>query len=71
MRQGFPASPILFNFFINCIFEGMEEMYVPSLSKKNPGLLFANDAVITSPLEPIPSGYGAASSAKRSLVGFF
>lgn len=46
VRQGCPASPILFNFFINDIFNGIKGTYVPSLGKHIPGLLFADDAVV-------------------------
>ncbi|OLY78134.1 LINE-1 retrotransposable element ORF2 protein [Smittium mucronatum] len=44
--QGCPASPILFNFFIKDIFEGMHGVYVKSLGKKIPGLLLVDDAVV-------------------------
>ncbi|OLY77684.1 hypothetical protein AYI68_g8285 [Smittium mucronatum] len=46
MRQGCQASNILFNLFISDIFGGMEGVYVPSLGKKIPGILFADDTVM-------------------------
>ncbi|OMJ20717.1 hypothetical protein AYI70_g3936 [Smittium culicis] len=46
VEQGFPASLILFNFYINNIFDGIQGVFVPSLGKRIPGLLFADDAVV-------------------------
>jgi hypothetical protein len=50
VRQGCPSSPILFNMFINDLFDGMEQygVQVPGLKKSSriPGLLFADDAVL-------------------------
>ncbi|OMJ09405.1 Retrovirus-related Pol polyprotein from type-1 retrotransposable element R2 [Smittium culicis] len=46
VRQGCPASPILFDFYINDIFEGIEGVDVPGLPNRIPGLLFADDAVV-------------------------
>ncbi|OMJ19774.1 hypothetical protein AYI70_g4526 [Smittium culicis] len=46
VRQGSPASLILFNFFINDIFKGLQRMRVPGLTSRIPGLLFADDAVL-------------------------
>ncbi|OMJ19444.1 RNA-directed DNA polymerase from mobile element jockey [Smittium culicis] len=46
VRQGCPASPILFDFFINDIFKGISGVEVPGLSSRIPGLLFADDAVV-------------------------
>ncbi|OMJ26383.1 hypothetical protein AYI70_g213, partial [Smittium culicis] len=41
-----PASPILFDFFINDIFKGVRGVQVPGLTSRIPGLLFADDAVL-------------------------
>ncbi|OMJ26362.1 Retrovirus-related Pol polyprotein from type-1 retrotransposable element R2 [Smittium culicis] len=46
VRQGFPASPILFDFYINDIFKGVRGVRVPGLTSRIPGLLFADDAVL-------------------------
>lgn len=46
VRQGCPASPILFDIYINDLFEGIEGVNVPGLRDKIPGLLFADDAVV-------------------------
>ncbi|OMJ14282.1 Retrovirus-related Pol polyprotein from type-1 retrotransposable element R2, partial [Smittium culicis] len=46
VRQGCPASPILFDFFINDIFKGISGVEVPGLPNRIPGLLFADDAVV-------------------------
>ncbi|OMJ17876.1 hypothetical protein AYI69_g7262 [Smittium culicis] len=46
VRQGCPASPILFDFFINDIFKGISGVEVPGLPNHIPGLLFADDAVV-------------------------
>ncbi|OMJ29131.1 RNA-directed DNA polymerase from mobile element jockey [Smittium culicis] len=46
VRQGCPASPILFDFYINDIFKGMRGVRVPGLTSCIPGLLFADDAVL-------------------------
>ncbi|OMJ08094.1 Retrovirus-related Pol polyprotein from type-1 retrotransposable element R2, partial [Smittium culicis] len=46
VRQGCPASPILFDFFINGIFKGISGVEVPGLPNRIPGLLFADDAVM-------------------------
>ncbi|OMJ19200.1 hypothetical protein AYI69_g6728 [Smittium culicis] len=45
-RQGFPASPILFDFYINDIFKSVRGVRVPGLTSRIPGLLFADDAVL-------------------------
>ncbi|OLY78797.1 hypothetical protein AYI68_g7146, partial [Smittium mucronatum] len=45
LRQGCPASPILFDFYINDLFKGIQGVYVPGLTSRIPGLLFADDAV--------------------------
>ena len=58
LRQGCPASPTLFNIFINDIFSGASHhgCSVPGGSRLNspssclvPGLVFADDAVATTP----------------------
>ncbi|OMJ09680.1 RNA-directed DNA polymerase from mobile element jockey, partial [Smittium culicis] len=46
LRQGCPASPILFDFFIIDIFKGVRGVRVPGLTSRIPGLLFADDAVL-------------------------
>ncbi|OLY82579.1 hypothetical protein AYI68_g3298 [Smittium mucronatum] len=46
VRQGCPESSFLLNLFISDIFDGMEEVYVPSLGKSIPEILFADDSVV-------------------------
>ncbi|OMJ08692.1 LINE-1 retrotransposable element ORF2 protein [Smittium culicis] len=46
VRQGCPASPILFDFFINDIFKGVRGVRVPGLTSRISGLLFADNAVL-------------------------
>ncbi|OMJ15455.1 Retrovirus-related Pol polyprotein from type-1 retrotransposable element R2, partial [Smittium culicis] len=46
VRQGCPASPILFDFYINDIFKSVSGVRVPGLTSRIPGLLFADDAVL-------------------------
>ncbi|OLY84790.1 hypothetical protein AYI68_g1036, partial [Smittium mucronatum] len=46
LRQGCPASPILFDFYINDFFKGIKGVCVPGLISRIPGLLFADDAVL-------------------------
>ncbi|OMJ14698.1 putative RNA-directed DNA polymerase from transposon X-element [Smittium culicis] len=46
VRQGCPASPILFEFYINDIFKSVRGVRVPGLISRIPGLLFAEDAVL-------------------------
>ncbi|OMJ11775.1 Retrovirus-related Pol polyprotein from type-2 retrotransposable element R2DM [Smittium culicis] len=46
VRRGCPASPILFDFFINDIFKGVRGVRVPGLISRIPGLLFADNAVL-------------------------
>ncbi|OMJ29256.1 hypothetical protein AYI69_g1251 [Smittium culicis] len=46
VRQGFPASPILFDFYVNYIFKSVRGVWVPGLTSRIPGLLFADDAVL-------------------------
>ncbi|OMJ08297.1 RNA-directed DNA polymerase from mobile element jockey [Smittium culicis] len=48
VRQGFPASPTLFDFYINDIFKSVCGVRVPGLTSRIPGLLFADDAVLLS-----------------------
>ncbi|OLY79773.1 hypothetical protein AYI68_g6146 [Smittium mucronatum] len=51
LRQGCPASPILFYFYINDFFKGIQGLYVPGLISRIPGLLFADDAVLLAESE--------------------
>lgn len=51
VRQGCPASPILFDLYINDILAGMPGVSVPGLAERLPGLLFADDAVILAESE--------------------
>ena len=53
VRQGCPASPILFDLYINDIFEGIEGISVPGISSRIPGLLFADDAVVFADTEEV------------------
>ncbi|MEG2480212.1 MAG: reverse transcriptase family protein, partial [Mucinivorans sp.] len=46
VRQGCPASPILFNLYINDLLERIEGVAVEPDIPRIPGLLFADDAVI-------------------------
>ncbi|OMJ14071.1 RNA-directed DNA polymerase from mobile element jockey [Smittium culicis] len=46
VRQGYPASPILFDFYINDIFKSVSVVRVRGLTSRIPGLLFADDAVL-------------------------
>ena len=46
VRQGCPCSPMLFNIFINDIFEGIEGILIPKSNTKVPGLMFADDIVV-------------------------
>ncbi|OMJ13580.1 RNA-directed DNA polymerase from mobile element jockey [Smittium culicis] len=46
VRQGCPASPTLFDFYINDIFKSVRGVRVPGLTSRIPGLLFADDAVL-------------------------
>ncbi|OMJ18073.1 LINE-1 reverse transcriptase-like protein [Smittium culicis] len=46
VRQGCPASPILFDLYINDIFSDVLAVEVPELPKRIPGLLFAHNAVV-------------------------
>ncbi|OMJ10638.1 RNA-directed DNA polymerase from mobile element jockey [Smittium culicis] len=44
--QGYPASPILFDFYINDIFTNTRGVRVPGLTLRITGLLFSDDAVL-------------------------
>ena len=44
VRQGCPASPILFNLYINDVLDGLSGVRVGDMTI--PGLLFADDAVV-------------------------
>ncbi|OMJ16809.1 Retrovirus-related Pol polyprotein from type-1 retrotransposable element R2 [Smittium culicis] len=46
VRQGRPASPILFDFYINDIFKGVSGVRVPGITSRIPGLLFADNDVL-------------------------
>lgn len=48
VRQGCPLSPILFDIFINDVLECVRDLgiRVPSLGRRIPGLLFADDIVL-------------------------
>ncbi|OMJ10927.1 Retrovirus-related Pol polyprotein from type-1 retrotransposable element R2, partial [Smittium culicis] len=46
VRQGCPASLILFDFYINDIFKSVIGVRVPGLTSRIPGLLFADYAVL-------------------------
>ncbi|OLY85535.1 RNA-directed DNA polymerase from mobile element jockey [Smittium mucronatum] len=51
MRQGYSASPILFDFYINGLFKGIQGVYVPGLTSRVPGLLFKDDSVLLAESE--------------------
>ncbi|OLY85684.1 Thermolabile hemolysin, partial [Smittium mucronatum] len=51
LRQGCPASPILFDFYINDLFKNVQGVHVPGLTSRIPGLLFADDAVLLAESE--------------------
>ncbi|OMJ26741.1 Transposon TX1 uncharacterized [Smittium culicis] len=46
VRQGCPASPILFDFYINDILKSVSGVRVPGLTSRIPGLLFVDDVVL-------------------------
>ncbi|OMJ27037.1 LINE-1 retrotransposable element ORF2 protein [Smittium culicis] len=46
VRQGCPASPILFDIYINDLLDGIKGVKVPGVEEVIPGLLFADDAVV-------------------------
>ncbi|PVU86342.1 hypothetical protein BB561_006738 [Smittium simulii] len=50
VRQGCLLSLMLFNMFINNIFDGVDGAYVPGLGKYLPGLLFADNVVVLAEL---------------------
>lgn len=57
VRQGCPASPILFDLYINDIFIGIEGVHVPGIATAIPGLLFADDAVVFAESEEMLAKY--------------
>ncbi|OLY84931.1 hypothetical protein AYI68_g895 [Smittium mucronatum] len=46
LKQGCPASPILFDFCINGLFKGIKGVYVSVLTSRIPGMFFVDDAVL-------------------------
>ncbi|OMJ12929.1 Retrovirus-related Pol polyprotein from type-1 retrotransposable element R2 [Smittium culicis] len=46
VRQGFPASPTLFDIFINDLLDGIKGVKIPGTDSEISGLLFADDAVV-------------------------
>jgi exonuclease III len=51
VRQGCPASPAMFNIFVNDILDGLDRfgVSVPGLDTRVAGLLFADDLVVLAP----------------------
>ena len=51
VRQGCPASPAMFNIFVNDILDGLDRfgVSVPGLGTRVAGLLFADDLVVLAP----------------------
>ena len=49
VRQGCPLSPILFNLFINDIFNDCKELGIPLGESRCCGGLFADDIVLCAP----------------------
>jgi hypothetical protein len=58
MRQGCPASLILFDLFINDLLQDMKGVTVPGVDNTINGLMFADDAVILA---------GSKGKMQRSL----
>ncbi|OLY81724.1 hypothetical protein AYI68_g4165 [Smittium mucronatum] len=46
-----PNLPIQFDFYINDLFKRIQGVYVPGLTSRIPGLLFANDVVLLAETE--------------------
>ncbi|OMJ22903.1 putative RNA-directed DNA polymerase from transposon BS [Smittium culicis] len=46
VRQGCPASPMLFDIYINDLLDGIKGVKIPGIEECIPGLLFADDAVV-------------------------
>ncbi|OMJ29803.1 Retrovirus-related Pol polyprotein from type-1 retrotransposable element R2, partial [Smittium culicis] len=46
VRHGSPASPLLFDIFINDLLDGIKGVKIPGIGAEVPGLLFAEDAVV-------------------------
>ncbi|OMJ23940.1 RNA-directed DNA polymerase from mobile element jockey, partial [Smittium culicis] len=46
VRQGCPASPLLFDIFINDLLGGIKGVKIPGIDTEIAGLLFADDAVV-------------------------
>ncbi|OMJ27742.1 LINE-1 reverse transcriptase-like protein [Smittium culicis] len=46
VRQGCPASPMLFDIYINDLLDGIKGVKIPGTEECIPGLLFADDAVV-------------------------
>ncbi|OLY80859.1 hypothetical protein AYI68_g5039 [Smittium mucronatum] len=46
-----PASPILFDFHINDLLNGIKGVYVPGFTSRIPGLLFADDTMLLAESE--------------------
>ncbi|OMJ16673.1 RNA-directed DNA polymerase from mobile element jockey [Smittium culicis] len=46
VRQGCPASPLLFDIYINDLLDGIKGVKIPGMEAEISGLLFADDAVV-------------------------